>query len=444
MENYDKSVFLLCIFSIVFSLFFINIYDYPIAGDGITYYAYGLNLFKGNGYSYQESHPFLQSNFREPAYPVFISLLFKIFGVSKNAIQIAQAFLNGLIILITYRIAFLVLNNKKTAFIAAFLTALSPTIAGYASLLFSEILACVFLLLLTLFFLMLLKERENKKVIAFSMLTGFFSGCLILTKMTYLLFPFVILSVLFVMPADRLFKGKAILCVSVILISTLLPWLSFNNKIYGNPFFLTNRGGMSLAIGAERLNWKPKEISASFIYAFSETLLKEYFPEENKKVALINVQKIIFDKYAALIKNGYGEMAADRELRIDAFKRITSDMPKYIILCLSDFHYLLYFEGLPLSQFTFFFNKLTRGAINLFFKIYSLIIVFFSVKGAFIMFKSKENYFFKIVFLLPVFYTIFMYSMIATVPRFTFTVIPFIYIFLSNYVYKINRVKAVL
>ncbi len=50
MNNHYKILLSLCIFSILYSLFFSKIYQYPILGDERTYYAYGLNLYKGNGY----------------------------------------------------------------------------------------------------------------------------------------------------------------------------------------------------------------------------------------------------------------------------------------------------------------------------------------------------------------------------------------------------------
>jgi 4-amino-4-deoxy-L-arabinose transferase-like glycosyltransferase len=431
INNHYKILLLLCVFSMALSVFLIKAYDPPIVCDRLMYYTYGANLYKGNGYSCQAAAPYLQSNFREPAYPVFIFLLFKIFGISSNAIQFAQVLLNGLIIAVTYCIANIVLNNRKTAILAALLTAISPSITGYAAFVLSETLACLFLSLLLLFFLMLLKEREDKKVVILSSLTGLFCGCLILTKMAYFLFPALLFLALLVIPSERPFKGKAILCISVVLISVLSPWLAFNKTVYGNRFFLTNRGGASIAIKAQRLNWNSKDIAASFIYGFSERLLEKISPEEYKIIAGKNVERVVFDKYALLIKNGYSEMEADKELRLDGLNKIKGHILKYAVLSVSDLYYMLYFEGAPLSQFTEFFEKTTRGAINLFFKIYSLVFIFFSVKGVLAILRNKENYFLKAALLLPVFYTFFIYPAIFSVPRFTFIIIPFIYILSS-------------
>jgi hypothetical protein len=134
-------------------------------------------------------------------------------------------------------------------------------------------------------------------------------------------------------------------------------------------------------------------------------------------------------------------MAADRQLRIEALWKIKENILKYTVLSISDFHFMLYFEGLPLSQFTNFFKRNIRGGINLLFKIYSLIILFFAVKGIFIMLKHKEKRSLKIVFLLPIFYTFFMYSAIFGAPRFTFTIIPFIYILASVSIYEMIKLR---
>jgi len=444
MNRNNIAIIIFCILSIVLSLFFRYVYERPIACDELTFYAYGSNLYQGNGYSHSEFPPYVQSNFREPAYPVFIFLLFKIFGASKNVIFIAQSFLNGLIVVVTYYIANLITNNKKIALIAAFLTAISPTITGYAGFVLSETFACLFSVLLALFFLLLFKAREKKKIFIFSVLTGFFAGCLILAKMTYFFYPILIYLVLLMMPINRFFKQMAILCISVVLISILLPWFSFNNKNYGNPFFLTNRGGLALSIKAERLDWEPKDIAASFAFSFSKTLLERYFPKEYERVAEVPVEKKVFDKYASFINRGYGELASDKQLRVDALNKIKGNVFKYIILSVVDFQYMFYFEGLPLSQFTYFFKPAISGAINLFFKIYSLIVIFLFFKGVFIMLKNKDNYFLKMVFLLPVFYTFFMYSAIFAVPRFIFPAIPFIYILSSIGICEISRKRAAL
>lgn len=446
INNCRKILLFLCIFSIVYSLLSVKIYRYPILGDERTYYAYGVNLYEGRGYSYQESMPFEQSNLREPGYPFFICWLFKLFGVSKTVIQVSQALLNGIIVAFTYAMAKFIFGDQKKALAAAFLTSISPAIAGYAALIASETLATLLLILSCLAFLMLLKAKKVTKVLGFSALTGLFCACLALTKMVYLPFFLLISAALLILPADKRLKYKSALCIAVIFIIILLPWFLFNKRVYGNPFFLTNRGGITLTIKAERLGWTPKEALVSFVYPVSEWTAQRYFPHEYNKVTYDRLEgsafKAAYDKYDALISRGYSEMAADKELRSKALSRIEQNFLKYIALSASDFHYMLYFEGLPLAQFTDFFKRQARLAINAFFKVYSLLIIFFAVKGAFIMFGDRKDTAIKAVFLLPVFYTFFMYSAIFGAPRFTFTVIPFIYILASAGIYGLIKARV--
>lgn len=446
MNNHYKILLYLCIFSVLYSLVFINIYQYPILGDAQTYYAYGVNLYKGNGYSYQESPPFAQSNMREPGYPVFIYGLFKIFGVSQSVIQTSQAVLNGVIAVVTYCLTIILFNNKKRALTAAILTAISPTIAGYAALIASETFATVCLMLLCLSFIMLLKEKHNRKKIGLAILTGLFCGSLVLTKMIYLLYIPLICLVLFIISKDKLFRYLKVLCIGIVFIVMLLPWVSFNNKIYGNSFFLTTRSGIGLALKAERLNYSIKETLIAFIYPFSERLVQIYFPDEYSRVSTNPVEgsayKTTLDRYGSLLSQGYSEMAADKELRVEALNKIKKNILKYTILSISDFHFMLYFDGLPLSQFTTFFKSGVSGGINLFFKIYSIVIIAFAIKGIFIMMQNKENRFLKIVFLLPVFYTFLMYSAIFGAPRYTFLIIPFIYILASVSISELIKTRV--
>lgn len=447
-SNHDRILFFLCVFCTLYSFFFISIYEYPILGDERTYYAYGKSLYNGNGYSYQEVAPFRQSNLREPAYPFFIFLLFKIFGVSKEVVQIAQAILNGIIVQVTYRLANLIFKNRRIALTAAFLIAVSPTVAGYAALIASETLATAYLVLMLLSFILFLKKHKSPRAILFLSLAGLFCGCLALTKMVYFPFFLLICIALSLMPADRFIKCIRVLSIAIIFILILSPWLLFNKKLYGNYFFLTNRGGMALTVKAQRLHWTPKEIIVSFIYPLSEGLIKKYLPDEYRRVTGNPVDgsvfKIAYDKYDLLISRGYSEIAADKQLRTEALSKIKGHFLKYIILSISDFHYMLYFEGLPLSQFTDFFKRDTRFVINAFFKFYSLLIIFFAVKGIFVMFRKRENIIIKIVFLLPIGYTLLMYSAFFGAPRFTFTIIPFIYILASLGIYGLTKAKTAL
>lgn len=447
IHNHSRILLFLFIFSILYSILFIKVYEYPISSDE-EYYAYGVNLYKGNGYSYNESSPFRKSNLREPGYPFFLYGLFKIFGVSKSVVQIIQAILNGIIVLVTYKLAGIIFDDKNKALIAAFLTAISPTIAGYAGFILSETLAAVYLMLAFLSFLALLKEKKGDRIIVFSVLTGFLCGCLALTKMAYLLFfPLACLTLLIALP-NKFIKYKAVLCAVIVFIGILFPWFSFNNKVYGNPFFLTNRSGLLLTVKEERMNSTPKAILVSFLYPISERAVERYFPNEYRRLIYNQVEgsayKAAFDKYKSLISRGYSEIAADSKMRQEALSKIKGNILRYVIHSISDFHFMLYFEGLPLSQYSYFFKREIRSSINFFFKIYSLVIIFFAVKGIFIMIKNKENLHLKIAFLTPIIYTFLIYSAIVGAPRLTFLAIPFIYALASAGILEGFKSKAAL
>ena len=89
--------------------------------------------------------------------------------------------------------------------------------------------------------------------------------------------------------------------------------------------------------------------------------MQRYFPRKYQKVTYNPVDgsafKSAFDKYDSLISRGYSEMAADKQLRREALHKIKGNILKYLMLSLSDLHFMLYFEGLPLSQFTEFLKE---------------------------------------------------------------------------------------
>ena len=91
-------------------------------------------------------------------------------------VQIAQAILNGIIVQVTYRLANLIFKNRRIALTAAFLIAVSPTVAGYAALIASETLATAYLVLMLLSFILFLKNIKAQEQFYFFPLLVFSAG----------------------------------------------------------------------------------------------------------------------------------------------------------------------------------------------------------------------------------------------------------------------------
>ena len=116
------------IFSILALLAVINgtvfgLNEIPLTGDGVEYNAYATNLALDNGYHLYEPE---FSIYREPAYPFFISIIYRIFGIENFiAIKIAQILLVAGIAFFIY-LGFVYLGYKNTGLVTATLTSVIP------------------------------------------------------------------------------------------------------------------------------------------------------------------------------------------------------------------------------------------------------------------------------------------------------------------------------
>ena len=83
--KYSLYIFLL---ALIFRIFIINVLNTDtIAPDGTGYHRLAYNLFNGNGYTVPTYPPFTKYYFREPGFPLFLSLSFNISKLFGNEIE---------------------------------------------------------------------------------------------------------------------------------------------------------------------------------------------------------------------------------------------------------------------------------------------------------------------------------------------------------------------
>jgi 4-amino-4-deoxy-L-arabinose transferase-like glycosyltransferase len=136
----------------LFSAFFAFGFRHTLHGDDDSQYdAIGWNIAEGNGFSMSTAAPFMPTMNREPAYPYFLGCIYKVFGRNHTIVRFIQVVLFGLTCLVVFDLTADVFDEKISKY-AAFLTAISPPLANYASYILSECLF-TFLLCLSIFFL---------------------------------------------------------------------------------------------------------------------------------------------------------------------------------------------------------------------------------------------------------------------------------------------------
>lgn len=226
----------------------------PIVNDAAIYDTTAWNLIQGKGYVMQPGLPFAG---REPGYPLFLALIYFLFGHNYTAVYVIQALIGASICFFIYlicseaiapcldpigRLGTRILEGRdklsesiekerlkhKTGLIAALFVALYPPFIAYSSLLLTEIWFA-FLLLITVW---LLAKALKTNSIKFYFLGGLFLGLTTLTRGTTLLFPIFLFIALMI--AYKQIK-KAALHSGVVFLGMLLlvsPWIIRNYSLF--------------------------------------------------------------------------------------------------------------------------------------------------------------------------------------------------------------------
>ena len=200
--------------------------------DAIHYRSIGLNLAQGNGYSADQTPPFTPDAVREPVYPVFLAVCFKIMGYSVLRVQIVQAAIDTFSVYLIYLLTLHALQDfprirQAGALIAASLYAVLPCAIRNAVVLVREPLF-IFLLLVSVWLLRRFGWRT-----ATALGCGALLGIDTLCRANLQLVPFVLLPILIYQSGRRagawrlaaMFLGANMLIV--------LPWYVRNYVTFG-------------------------------------------------------------------------------------------------------------------------------------------------------------------------------------------------------------------
>jgi 4-amino-4-deoxy-L-arabinose transferase-like glycosyltransferase len=168
--------------------------------------------------------------YREPVYPGFLALIYFITGVKPFVAIFLQLILNTFSVILVYRIAMLLFDNKNVATLAGLIYALDIHAIFVANTLLSDTLF-VFLFFLSLFyFLSGIKKKSVKEFIASAVFTGLAS----LTRPVLLLYPFVLIFFMLLFNRNLGFWIiKTMALYLIIAYSIIGTWAIRNHNTYG-------------------------------------------------------------------------------------------------------------------------------------------------------------------------------------------------------------------
>ncbi|MFH0798852.1 MAG: glycosyltransferase family 39 protein [Pseudomonadota bacterium] len=405
--------------------------------DAAQYEHLGWNLSQGNGLSNSIAPPFVLTADREPLYPFFISIIYRIFGRHYGCVYIAQGFLVALSSLLTFKLAGRFFC-QRIAFLAGILVAADPTISGFAGQFWTESLA-LFLLISFIYMMAVFKEERP---FLFALSGGALIGLLTLCRAVFMLMPLAVAALL-IFSKHQPLKKRLLQVVALMAAFTIIvgPWIYRNKKEFNVPS-ITTRSGHLLLWRALRTEYTPKDMLIHLSYGASDTLGRRLFPGEYSRMSVRGVwgPENIYEKgarmYLDYLARGYSEFEADRMLQLEAVNIIKKHPAMYVLQSFLELWKLSFFEVVPFAYSdkykqlmqggaTFYvIGKMLRVGLRYY---YSWLIIALAAVGLIRGHRSLDGR--KSVFLLPIVYVIITAMPLNAGPRYLCPALPFIMIF---------------
>lgn len=195
------------------------------------YYDISENILAGNGFTQDETPPFIPDSIRTPLYPLFLASLVAIFKSYDVAI-IVQIIIGSFIPLLGYRIATQLLTDRRLATIVAIILACEPHMIHLSSTIQVETFFAVLLLGGVTLLLDYWKEPTIRPL-AFSV---FFLGAATLARPTAQYLPILFIGAIFFLLRKDLARATRHSLLLILIFGLMLaPWLIRNYLQFGNP-----------------------------------------------------------------------------------------------------------------------------------------------------------------------------------------------------------------
>jgi 4-amino-4-deoxy-L-arabinose transferase-like glycosyltransferase len=207
-----------------------------IPPDGTGYIAYAKTILTDPGWIMRAD---FQDSFRAPIYPLFLSFVYRIFGVNNIFVYVIQSLINTFLILAIYKFAQRFFN-EKVALLSFIWAGIYFWYINYSCKILRESLV-FFLFFISFYYLWDIIENIKKRNGYLSFLAFVLSwSILIHTDPKFLFYlPFLGLIFLIFMP----FKKAVIryLLFLTILVLVGFPWFVRNYKVYNGPVIISER-----------------------------------------------------------------------------------------------------------------------------------------------------------------------------------------------------------
>jgi len=232
------------IMRLCFNLIFVGIESLPgrssiDAPDENKYHNMAISIINGQGFRGKAYNP--------PGYPLFLSLIYNIFGLNTFAVRIVQSLLSSIMVIFIFYIA-QIAYDKNTAILAGLISMIYPFFVYWTGALLTETLF-IFLYVISIFFIyrfLLTKSQLWNIVGSFSL------GLTTLVRPVVLSLPLFIL--IFYLLNNKSLKSCLlnIFIFCLIYFSVLAPWTIRNYLIFDRFIPVTTSSGINLLAGMNK------------------------------------------------------------------------------------------------------------------------------------------------------------------------------------------------
>ncbi len=222
----------------ILRLLWVLTFDARPESDFLWYYAQALHITQGNGFA--DGNGSIPTAYNPIGYPLFLALVFHVFGASVLAAQIANVITQTFLVFAVYLLARELFHSRIIARGAMLLMAVYPNGINYTSLIANESLYLPLYVIGC--WLMLRAIRVNPWLaVPAGLCIGYSSLCKpqgLLVGFIVLLFAFKIAPKIMTFP--RLALTGFALCVGLAIV--IGPWVWRNYQIWGHPVFNNTMG----------------------------------------------------------------------------------------------------------------------------------------------------------------------------------------------------------
>jgi len=189
------------------------------------------------------------STFWSPGFSMFLASIYTLFGHSSVAPALVLIVLGSAVSVVMFLVSMKIFNSRKTAFLAALIIAIEPTLVREAPMILTDTLS-LFVFSLVIYFVAsdLLKPR-----LWYSGALGGLLAFLVLTRPQYeILIPLYLLFLVALFVRSKKIKVKDVVlkvAVFIVILGLVLgPWMAYTNDTLGRPVIVTN-GGVNFYMG---------------------------------------------------------------------------------------------------------------------------------------------------------------------------------------------------